>query len=144
MGAIASGGVRVLTRGILAALGVSESEVDLVTRREEAELRRRERAYRGGRPAPAVRGKTVIVVDDGIATGSTMLAAVDALRRLQARRIVVATPAAARTACVELSRVADEVVAILVPEDFSSVGQWYEQFPQTSDEEVLDLLSRAG
>jgi putative phosphoribosyl transferase len=144
MGAIASGGVRVLNRGIIAAAGIGESEIDWVARREEAELRRRERAYRGNRPSPDVRGKTAIVVDDGIATGSTMLAAVDALRRLQAGRVIVAAPAAARSACVQLSRVADEVVALLMPDEFSSVGEWYEQFPQTTDEEVIDLLSRAA
>jgi predicted phosphoribosyltransferase len=143
MGAIASGGVRVLNRDVIDAVGVTDVEIDLATRREEAELLRRERAYRGGRPASDVREKTVIVVDDGIATGSTMLAAVEALRKLGAGRIVVATPTAAGSSRARIAREADEVACVLVPEDFSSVGEWYEDFPQTTDDEVTAILSRA-
>jgi putative phosphoribosyl transferase len=107
---------------------------------EERELRRREALYRGGRPPPEVRGWTVILVDDGLATGSTMLAAVKALRRQAPARIVVAAPVASRDTCQALEREADEVVCAATPEPFHAVGMWYDSFTQTTDEEVRDLL----
>jgi predicted phosphoribosyltransferase len=144
MGAIATGGVQVLNAEIIEQLGISDQAVERVARAEEAELRRRERAYRGHAAAPDVRGRTVIVVDDGIATGSTMRAAVEALRDAAPARIVVATPTAAADTVKMLASVADEVVAVIAPEEFSAVGQWYRNFGQTTDEEVIALLREAG
>jgi predicted phosphoribosyltransferase len=144
MGAIATGGVQVLNAEVIEQLGISDQAVERVARAEEAELRRRERAYRGHAAAPDVRGRTVIVVDDGIATGSTMRAAVEALRRSAPARIVVATPTAAADTVARLQEVADEVVAVIAPEDFSAVGQWYRNFGQTTDEEVMACLREAG
>jgi predicted phosphoribosyltransferase len=143
MGAIATGGVRVLNRDVVAAARVPESVIDRVTGEEQRELERRESAYRDDLPPPQVQGKTVILVDDGVATGSTMAAAVSALRQLQAARIIVATPTIALTTFHEMQVVADEVVAVLIPIDFYGVGQWYENFAQTTDEEVRALLAEA-
>jgi len=143
MGAIASGGVRVLNPEVVAQ-GVSREEIEAVTRDEQRELERRERLFRGDRPALPVAGKTVILVDDGLATGSTMRAAVRALRRKDARRIVVAVPVGARSTCAELEEEADEVVCAETPESFHAVGLWYEDFSQTTDDEVRELLGRAG
>jgi predicted phosphoribosyltransferase len=143
MGALASGGVRVLNEDVVRALEIPQEVIDEVTEREQRELERRESAYRGGRPAPAVRGRTVILVDDGLATGSTMRAAVAALRRLQPARIVVAVPVGARDTCDDLAREADEVVCARTPEPFLSVGSWYEDFSQTLDAEVNALLEEA-
>jgi putative phosphoribosyl transferase len=114
-----------------------------VAANEQRELVRRELAYRDDLPAPDVRGKTVIVVDDGIATGSRMLAAVAALRKLQAGRIVVAAPTVAPATYYEMERAADEIVAVMVPDYFHGVGQWYDDFSQTTDEEVREILARA-
>jgi len=144
MGAIASGGVRVLNGTVVEGLGISEDVIDAVAARELRELQRRERAYRGDRPAPDVQGRTVILVDDGMATGSTMKAAVEALRQLEAGRVVVATPTAALSTVREMSPEVEELVAVMTPADFSGVGQWYEDFSQTTDEEVCDLLERAS
>jgi predicted phosphoribosyltransferase len=144
MGAIATGGVRVLNREVVEGLSISDEVIDAVASRELHELERRERAYRDDRPAPGVQGRTVILVDDGIATGSTMKAAIEALHQLEASRIVVAVPTAALSTVREMRRGVDDLVAVMTPADFSGVGQWYEDFSQTTDEEVRDLLERAG
>jgi predicted phosphoribosyltransferase len=143
MGAIASGGVRVFNGEVVNALRISDEVIDAVSGEELIELQRREKAYREGRPPLEVEGKTVIVVDDGVATGSTMLAAVSALRQLNAARIIIAAPVIAASTCREMQRVADEVTAVIIPERFYAVGQWYEDFSQTTDHEVRDLLAQA-
>ncbi len=147
MGAIATGGIRVLNEDLVASLGITESAIDAVTDAETRELRRRESAYRGHRAAPDARKKTVILVDDGIATGATMRAAIDALRLQDPARIVVAVPAAAAATCEELRSLVHELVTLVAADAFFSVSQWYEEFPQTTDEEVTRLLGltpRAG
>jgi predicted phosphoribosyltransferase len=143
MGAIATGGVRVVNQAVVRELGIDGGAFEEVAGRERAELERRERAYRGGRAAPEVRGRTVILVDDGLATGSTMRAAAVALRRREPERLVVAAPVAAREACEELRAEAEEVVCAETPEPFHGVGRWYEDFSQTTDEEVRELLAKA-
>jgi erythromycin esterase-like protein/predicted phosphoribosyltransferase len=142
MGAVATGGVRVLNDQIVQRLGIPQYIIDAVAAREQQELARRERLYRGGRPPPDVRDRTVILVDDGLATGATMRAAVMALRQLQPARIVVAVPTASPETCEELKAEADAVVCAITPEPFLAVGHWYEDFSQTTDEEVRDLLAR--
>jgi predicted phosphoribosyltransferase len=144
MGAIASGGVRVLVPEVVAALGVSRRELDEAADDEYRELERRERLFRGGRAPPSYAGRTVILVDDGLATGATMRAAVEALRELGPRRIVVAVPAGAAETCAELTRLADEVICAATPEPFQAVGLWYRDFAQTSDDEVRMLLADAA
>jgi predicted phosphoribosyltransferase len=141
MGAIATGGVRVMNDDIVSWYRPSAAAIDAVTRAELLELERRERAYRDGRPPLPVDGRTVILVDDGLATGATMRAAVLAIRRLRPARVVVAVPVGARETCEALREVADEVVCALVPEPLSAVGLWYLDFSQTTDEEVRQLLS---
>ncbi|MDP9384976.1 MAG: phosphoribosyltransferase [Actinomycetota bacterium] len=136
MGAIASGGVRVRNEPVLAATGVDERTLDDVARRELAEFERRERLYRDGRPAPDVAGRRLVLVDDGLATGSTMHAAVTALRRLHAGRIVVAVPVGAPETCAEFDRHSDGVVCVETPERFGGVGLWYDDFSPTEDDEV--------
>ena len=143
MGAIASGGVRVLTPAIVAQFRIPASRIEAVTRQEERELRRRERYYRGDHPPLDVRGRTVILVDDGLATGSSMRAAIAAVRRLGPKRVVVAVPVAPPATCHELSALADEVISAATPEPFLSVGRFYQDFEQTGDEEVKELLDRA-
>jgi predicted phosphoribosyltransferase len=143
MGAIASGGVRVLNEDIVRALDISEEDLEAVAAQERAELERRERLYRGGRPFPDVSGRTVILIDDGLATGSTMRAAVAALRRQRPARIVVAVPLGSPDTCAELQGEADEAFCACMPEPFHAVGLWYEDFSQTSDQEVRELLQRA-
>lgn len=143
MGAIASGGVRIVNREVVDALGIEPDAIEAVAREEQRELERREKAYRGGAPAPEIAGKTVLLVDDGIATGSTMLAAIAALRELKAARIIVAAPTVAASTYEKIRNAADDVVALLVPEEFYAVGQWYENFSQTSDDEVRQLLGQA-
>jgi len=140
MGAIASGGVRVLNDEAVRALGIPEESINAVAAEEERELKRRERFYRGDRPGPAVRGRTVILIDDGLATGTTMRAAVAALRQQGPARIVVAVPVGARETCAELQAEADEIICARTPEPFCAVGYWYEDFSQTTDEQVRDLL----
>jgi putative phosphoribosyl transferase len=140
MGAIASGGVRVLNEDLVRRLGITEAVIEDVAHLEEAELRRREDAYRGDRPAPDVGDRTVIVVDDGLATGSTMAAAVTALRARSPARVVVAVPVAAAATCEDLRHLADEVVCVATPEPFYAVGAWYDDFSPTTDDEVRALL----
>jgi predicted phosphoribosyltransferase len=140
LGAIAFGGVTVYNDELLAELGLEETELDGVRRREQAELQRRERAYRGERPMPDLAGKTVVLVDDGMATGATMHAAVTATRALHPKRIVVAVPTSARDTFARLSEVADRVVALATPEPYFGVGAWYEEFRQLTDEEVVRCL----
>jgi predicted phosphoribosyltransferase len=140
MGAIASGGSRVLNTSLLRRLHVPPETVDAVAMRERQELDRRERVYRGSHAPPSVRGRTVILVDDGLATGASMHAAVTALRAQEPARIVVAVPVGAPSTCEDLRRIADDVVCAETPEPFSAVGQWYDDFSQTSDDEVHQLL----
>lgn len=142
-GAIATGGVRVLDPEIVQSLNISASTIETVTAREEQELERRERLYRGERSAPDLRNKIVILVDDGLATGSSMRSAIVAVRQLEPARILVAVPVAARQTCEGLREIADEVVCAATPVPFFAVGQWYEVFDQTTDEEVHQLLTRA-
>jgi putative phosphoribosyl transferase len=144
MGAIATGGVRVVNEDVVRHLRISDEVIEMVAATEERELLRRERAYRDDRPAPDVRGHTVILVDDGLATGSTMRAAVRALQKLFPAKIVVAVPVAAQQTCDELKREVAEVVCAETPEPFRGVGLWYEDFSQTTDEEVRDLLAHAA
>ena len=143
MGAIASGGVRVLNEDVVRGLDIPQATIDAVAAVEQGELDRRERAYRDDRPAPAIAGRTVIVVDDGLATGATMRAAVAALRQQAPRRVVVAVPVAAPATYAEFRAEVDEVVCVITPEPFRAVGLWYENFAPTTDEEIHDLLARA-
>lgn len=143
MGAIASGGVRVIDRDVVEGWQIPEMVIDAVAAQEQEELARRERVYRGDLPPHEVRGKTVILVDDGIATGSTMLVAVAALRQLKAGRIVVATPVIAGSSYYRIRQAADDVVAVIVPEEFYSIGQWYEDFSLITDEEIHGLFAQA-
>jgi predicted phosphoribosyltransferase len=143
MGALASGGVTVFDHDLIRILNIPEETVEEVVAREQKELVRRERAYRDDRPPPEVRGRTVILIDDGLATGASMRAAVRALRKLQPARIVVAVPVAASSTCEDLGEEVDDLVCAHMPEPFRAVGLWYEDFSQTSDEEVRDLLRRA-
>jgi putative phosphoribosyl transferase len=142
MGAVATGGVRVLNEQVVHHFRIPASVIDSVAAWEMEELERRERLYRGERPPPTVRGKTVILVDDGLATGSTMLAAAKAVRQQEPARIVVAAPIAAPETCDFLRAEVDEVVCPVTPEPFHAVGLWYEDFSQTTDEEVRELLGR--
>jgi predicted phosphoribosyltransferase len=142
MGAIATGGVRVLNEDVVDYLRVPGEVIDAVAADEQRELERRERLYRGTRPAPDVRGKTVILVDDGLATGSTMRAAAAALRQQHPARIVVAVPVSAPETCDEYRMGVDEIVCAVTPEPFQAVGLWYEDFSQTTDDEVRSLLTR--
>jgi predicted phosphoribosyltransferase len=144
MGAIASGGVRVMNEDVLESYPVSQAVIEAVARTERVELERRERAYRDGRSLVPIEGRTVILVDDGLATGSTMRAAILAVRRLHPARVVVAVPVGAWQTCQALREVADEVICVFTPEPFSAVGLWYADFSQTTDEEVRQLLSRAN
>ena len=140
MGAIASGGIRVLNDDVVRWYGIPQPAIEAVAREEEQELQRREREYRGNRPAPDLANRSVILVDDGLATGSTMRAAVQAVKARHPARVIVAVPVGARQTCAELALVADEVVCAMMPEVFSAVGEWYEDFSQTTDEEVRELL----
>jgi predicted phosphoribosyltransferase len=142
MGAVATGGLRVLNESVVRALRIPERVIDAVAAEEQRELARRERLYRGERPPPDVRGRTVIVVDDGLATGATVNAAVEVLRGLKPARIVVAVPIAPPETCAALRAKVDEVVCAVTPEPFYAVGLWYEDFSPTTDEEVRDLLAR--
>jgi len=144
IGAIAGGGIRVLNQTLIRELGLTSLVIDSITARERREIERRERLYREHRPPLAVGDRTVILVDDGLATGATMLAAARALRIQRPKRIIVAVPVASREACEEFRRHVDETVCAETPEPFYSVGSWYENFSQTSDAEVRELLERAA
>ena len=143
MGAVASGGVRVLNDDVLRGYAVTPDALDQVTRAEQAEVDRRDVAYRAGRPPITVAGRTAILVDDGLATGATMQAAVRAIRRLAPARVIVAVPVGARESCDALRAIADDVVCPLIPERFAAVGAWYQNFAQTTDEDVRALLAAA-
>jgi putative phosphoribosyl transferase len=140
MGAIAEGGVEVLSRDLIHQLGIPDALVERVAARERLELERRDALYRGNRGAVPVRDRTVILVDDGLATGSTMQAAILALRQRAPKRIIVAVPVGAQETCQALAQSADEVVCVATPEPFNAVGLWYDDFSQTTDEEVRRLL----
>ncbi len=143
MGAIGSGGVRVLQPGVPGLMGVTQEQVEAIAARELAELERRDRRYRGGRPPPRLAGRCVILVDDGIATGASMLAALRVVRKQQVARLVAAAPVGAPGTLGLLAQVADDVVCPLAPPRFHAVGQYYRRFGQTDDEEVQDLLAQA-
>ena len=140
MGAIASGGIRVMNEEVMQQIRISDSEIEAVVKREEMELKRRETAYRGNRPQLDVKGLTVILVDDGLATGATMRAAVTALKRQKPLRIVIAVPTASPDVCDEFRAEVDEILCGITPAPFHAVGAWYEDFSQTTDEEVQKLL----
>ena len=143
MGAIATGGIRVLNMPVIEGLGIPMTVIDQVTAVEEQELKRRELAYRGRPSEPTVSGRTVILIDDGVATGATMRAAIRALNAQRPERLIVAVPTAAASTYSELQSEVDEFVALMTPEPFFGVGTWYQDFSQTSDAEVSDLLARA-
>lgn len=144
MGAIASGGVRVLNPDVLSYVRIHEAIIDQITEFETSELKRRERLYRGNRPPLEVKGKTVIIVDDGLATGSSMRAAVKALRQKHPKKVIVAVPVGARETCDSFENQVDTMaVCAITPEPFRAVGLWYQDFSQTTDEEVRELLARA-
>jgi len=144
LGAIASGGVRVLNQDVVRALPNAEELIESVTAKEIAELERRERSYRDERPPPELSGRTVILVDDGLATGATMRAAVAALRQQGAAKIVIGVPVGAADTCREFEKEVDETVCAIASEWFQAVGQYYENFSQTTDDEVRELLARAA
>ena len=143
LGAIAEGGIRVLDLDLVRRLGLTEAALDAVTARERLELDRRVEAYRGSRPLPPVAGRAVVVVDDGVATGGTAEAALRSVRAGRPARLVLAVPTAAPDAVARLARVADDVVCVMTPESLTAVGQWYEDFTQTTDREVAELLAAA-
>lgn len=142
MGAIASGGIRVLNPHVVSSLGIGEGAIEEVAREEARELERREHAYRGARPRPIIHGRCVILVDDGVATGATMRAAIEALRRQKPEKIVVAVPVAPPDTVSRLRGEADEVVCLASPETFWAIGQWYVEFPQLTDEAVREGLAQ--
>lgn len=144
MGAIASGGVRVLNDEVVRELHISEEVIEKVAAKEQQELERRERLYRDDRPTPNLQGDTIILVDDGIATGSTMRAAITAIQQQGAEQIVVAVPVSSPEACRQIGAEVDEIVCATMPEPFYAVGLWYKHFPQTTDEEVRELLKQAA
>ena len=143
MGAIASGGTRVLNESVVGHLRIPKKAINTVAAHEQRELERRERVYREGLPPPGVKGKTVILIDDGLATGATMRAAATALKEMQPKKIVIAVPVASLQACSEFRREVDVIVCAETPEPFYGVGRWYEDFSQTTDEEVRELLKKA-
>ena len=144
MGAVASGGVRVLNGDIVRMLSIPEEVINIVTKRELRELQRREELYRGNRPTPEVSERTILLIDDGLATGASMRAAIAGLRAQNPARIVVAVPAAAPEACEAFRTEVDEIVCAITPEPFYGVGRWYEDFSQVTDEEVRMLLEEAN
>src|SRR5512141_156936 len=144
MGAIATGGVRVLNNDIIMATGVTKKDLEETTRMQSLELDRRERLYRSGRPAPVLRGRVVVLVDDGIATGATVRAAISVVRAQQAARIVLAVPVVQQSVADELEREVDELVYLLAPGDLFAIGAWYNEFSQVTDEEVRKILARSA
>jgi predicted phosphoribosyltransferase len=144
LGALASGGARVINEDVVRMYRISQDLLDDVTRMEQAELDRREQQYRGDRPFPELAGKTIILVDDGLATGATMRAAIAALREKAPARVVVAVPVSAAETCTAFRGIADDIVCAVTPEPFYAVGLWYEDFSQTTDDEVHELLARAN
>lgn len=144
MGAIASGGVRVMNEEVVRWLSITPDQIEAVAREEGQELIRREQAYKAGRPSVTLRDRTVILVDDGLATGSTMKAAVQAVKQHGPTAVIVAVPVGAPETCRDLRQFADDVVCVSTPEPFSAVGQWYVRFEQTTDDEVRELLSRSS
>ena len=140
LGAIASGNIRVLNERLVRQLRIGRDLIENIAQREQRELARREQTYREGRPPLDVKGKTVIMIDDGLATGASMRAAIEALRQKEPTRIVAAVPAASRDVCEEFSAIVDEMICAETPEPFYAVGVWYDDFSQTSDEEVRSLL----
>lgn len=144
MGAVASGDIRVLQQDVLDALDIPSAAVEAITQRELHEIERREALYRDDRPAPSLRGRIVILVDDGLATGATMLAAVQAVRQEEPAHVIIAVPVAAPDTCEKLAAEADEVICLNTPSPFYAVGIWYEDFSQTSDDEVRNLLRQDG
>lgn len=144
MGAIASGGVRVLNDEVVNELRIPQAVIDSVAAAEQAELERRERAYRGGRAAPTIRGRTIILIDDGLATGATMRAAIAAVRAQHPAKLAVAVPVAAADSLAALRPLVDDLVWVLVPEPLDTIGRWYQDFAATSDAEVCGLLARAA
>lgn len=144
MGAIATGGIRIINNEVVRSLNIPQQAIDYVTAQERQELERREHLYRGDRPASDIRGKTVIVVDDGLATGSTMRVALAALRQQAPAKLVVAVPLAPPETCDQLRAEADEVVCAVTPEPFYAVGSWYRNFDQTSDDEVRNLIQHVA
>lgn len=143
MGALASGGVRVINQEVVRSAGISHAAIETAVARESRELQRRELAYRGHTGVPEIEDKTVILIDDGIATGSTVKAAVLALQQQEPARIIIAVPTAAPDACAMLEPMVDELIALLQPDEFRAVGQWYEDFSQTTDDEVTECLAKA-
>ena len=144
MGAIGMGGVMVVNDDVVESLGVSAETIAAVVALEEKELERRDRAYRGDRPLPNVQGRTIILIDDGIATGATLRAAIATLKQQKPASIIVAVPVAPRSTCNELKAEVDNVVCLVAPESFYSIGVWYDKFPQTTDEEVRSLLAQSS
>lgn len=142
-GAVSLGGTRVLDRDMLRNLGISPAEVESITARERTELLRREESYRGSRPPLPIQGKTAILVDDGIATGASLLAGIRAVRALEPAKIVVAVPVAPPESCERLADEVDEIVCVATPEPFGAVGQFYDDFRQITDQEVTDLLAKS-
>jgi predicted phosphoribosyltransferase len=143
MGAIASGGVRVLNKSVVEALNIPNQVIKVVSAREQSELERREQAYRGSRPPVEIQGKTAILIDDGLATGASMQAAVAGLRQLDPAQIIIAVPTASPEACRKFTELVERIVCLETPEPFRGVGEWYGDFSQTSDDEVRELLQQA-
>lgn len=144
MGAVASGGVRVINHEVVRAAAISQDAIEATAAAQLKELHRRELAYRGHLGTPEIAHKAVILVDDGIATGSTIRAAVQAIRQQSPKQLIIGVPVAAAESCAALGPMVDEVIALVVPGEFHAVGQWYENFPQTTDAEVTRLLARAA
>ena len=144
IGAIASGGVRVLNHDVVYMTGIDEQGIDAIAEREQKEIERRERTYRDGRPAAEIAGKTIILIDDGLATGATMLAAARAIRKQRPAKLVVAVPVSSPEVCDYFRKEVDEIVCAEMPTPFQAVGLWYDDFTQTSDEEVRELLDRSA
>lgn len=144
MGAISTGGYKVFNQDIIESLGISESMIEAAIAEQQQELQRRERVYRGSHPDPEIKGKTIILVDDGIATGATIRVALKALRHQNPTKLIVAVPVASPTTCDELAEMTDEVICPLQPEDLRAVGVWYRDFSQTTDKVVIDLLEKAN